>query len=149
MQDHITGSQSSQLTDLVDRWNALWIEPDADVRRTLIRQVWAPDGGQVLADPPEDIRAAADQLQFPIPPLTVHGYDALEARVTRAYEMFVAPGEHTFRRSGEVLRLRNHVVGVAWEMVTTATGEVVGGGFDVFHLTPDGRIHTDYQFIGD
>lgn len=118
------------------------------MRRKLIREVWAPDGGQVLVDPPEEIRNAADQLQFPAPPLEVHGYDALEARVTRAYDMFIAPGEHTFRPSGDVLRLRNHVVGVTWEMVAIATGEVVGGGFDVFHLGPDGRIRTDYQFIG-
>jgi hypothetical protein len=79
---------------------------------------------------------------------TGRSYEALAARVARAYEMFVAPGEHMFRRGGDVLRLRGNVLGVTWEMVTTTGGEVVGGGLDVLRLDADGRIRTDYQVIG-
>ena len=114
----------------------------------LLRDVWAPNGAQVLVDPPQDVRDAAERLQFPPPSLEVRGYEALAARVARAYEMFVAPGEHVFRRGGDVLRLRSNVLGVAWEMVTTTGGDVVGGGFDVLRLDADGRVRTDYQFIG-
>jgi hypothetical protein len=35
----------------------------------VIRELWAPDGAQVLVDPPEEIRDAAAQLAFAIPPL--------------------------------------------------------------------------------
>ena len=139
---------SNEQLDLVDRWVVLWNEPDPEARRKLLRDVWAPNGAQVLVDPPQDVRDAAERLQFPPPSLEVRGYEALAARVARAYEMFVAPGEHVFRRGGDVLRLRSNVLGVAWEMVTTTGGDVVGGGFDVLRLDADGRVRTDYQFIG-
>jgi hypothetical protein len=33
------------LQRLVDRYVALWNEPDPDARRKMIRELWAPDGG--------------------------------------------------------------------------------------------------------
>src|SRR4051812_46120075 len=74
---------------LADRYVAQWNEPDPAARSALIRELWAHDGIQVLVDPPQEIREAAEQLAFPVPPLEVRGHDALDARVTRAYEMFV------------------------------------------------------------
>jgi hypothetical protein len=41
--------------------------------------------------------------------------------VSRGHEMFIAPGEYVFE---------------------------AGGGLDVLALGSDGRIRTDYQFIG-
>lgn len=134
--------------ELADRYVALWNEPDPATRSALIRELWAPDGNQVLVDPPEAIRDAAAALAFPVPPLEVHGYDALEARVTRAYEMFVEPGEHVFEAAGEPFVLLSNVIGFRWSMVSTATREVVGGGLDVVALDGEGRIRTDHQFIG-
>ncbi|MFI6600210.1 hypothetical protein ACIBHX_28535 [Nonomuraea sp. NPDC050536] len=134
--------------ELADRYVALWNEPDSATRGELIRQLWAPAGNQVLVDPPEAIRDAAAALAFPAPPLEVHGYDALEARVTRAYEMFVEPGEHVFETAGEPTVLLSNLVVVRWSMVSTGTREVVGGGLDVLALDGDGRIRTDHQFIG-
>ncbi|WP_250573762.1 hypothetical protein [Nonomuraea sediminis] len=134
--------------ELADRYVALWNEPDPATRSALIRELWAPDGNQVLVDPPEEIRAAAAAIAFPVPPLEVHGYDALEARVTRAYEMFVEPGEHVFEAAGEPSVLLSNVIAIRWSMVSTATREVVGGGLDVVALDGEGRIRTDHQFIG-
>jgi hypothetical protein len=97
---------SEQLNQLVDRYISLWNDPDPAVRRKLIHEVWRPDGAEVLVDPPQEIREAAKNLEFPIPTLDVHGYDALEARVTRAYDMFIAPGEYVFRRQRGVRAAR-------------------------------------------
>ena len=135
---------------LADRYLALWNEPDAAVRRGLIRELWAPDGGQVLVDPPQEVREAAERLRFSVPPLEVHGHEALEARVTRAYEMFVAPGEYVFESRDDAAHLLGNVVTLGWAMVpATATGgDPAASGVEVLALDPDGRIRTDYQFIG-
>jgi hypothetical protein len=135
------------LTDLADRYAAVWNEPDPDRRHQRITELWAPAGRQVLVDPPEEVRAAADHHQFLVPPLAVYGHEALEARVTRAYDNFIAAGEHAFVASGPATRLLGHVVSLPWEMVTTADGAHAGGGVNVVELDDDGRILVDYQFI--
>jgi hypothetical protein len=135
------------LKTLSDRYLSLWNEPDLGVRRKLIRELWAPDGAQVLVDPPQEIRHAAVRLRFSTPTLEVHGYDALEARVTTAYEMFVEPGEFVFRARGNSTHLLRNVVTVDWAMVSADDGAHAGGGVEVLDLDDEGRIRTDYQFI--
>jgi len=132
--------------EIADRYAALWNEPDPGRRRETIRALWTPNGALVLVDPPQETRAAADQLRFRKPSFEVHGYEALEARVTRAYEMFIEPGEFVFRSRG-VTALLPDVVAAGWEMVSTKDGAHAGGGVDVLDLDHDGRIVTDYQFI--
>ncbi|WP_216913668.1 hypothetical protein [Nocardia noduli] len=131
---------------LAQRYLAQWNEPDPRLRRALIRDLWAIDGAQVLVDPPQAMREAAAALAFPIPPLEVRGHDAVERRVTRAYEMFVEPG-HRFAARGSVARLAANLVGFGWAMVD-ADGAVVGGGYDVIALDDEGRIRLDQQYIG-
>lgn len=133
--------------ELAERYAALWNEPDPSQRREKIRALWAPNGAQVLVDPPQDVRAAADQLRFRKPAFEVHGHEALEARVTRAYEMFIASGQFVFRSLDGSTTLLPDVVAVSWEMVSTKDGAHAGGGVDVLDLADDGRIMTDYQFI--
>ncbi|MEV4253894.1 hypothetical protein AB0J52_12095 [Spirillospora sp. NPDC049652] len=137
----------SNRTELAERYTALWNEPDAARRSELVRELWTDDGIQVLVDPPQEIRDAATALAFPVPPLEVRGHAALDARVTRAYEMFVEPGEHVFEAAAESVALMADVLAVRWSMVETATGKAVGGGLDVLALDGDGRIRTDHQFI--
>ncbi|MEV0659774.1 hypothetical protein ACIBI3_04185 [Actinomadura luteofluorescens] len=137
---------SIDVKQLADRYLAQWNEPDPEARRALIREVWAPDAVHVLVDPPQEIRDAAAALAVPAPPLEVHGHGALEARVARAYEMFVASGEHVFTAEEATVLLPN-VIAVRWSMVTTGGREAVGGGLDVLSLDPSGRIRTDRQFI--
>lgn len=133
---------------LTDRYVAQWNEPDPAARTALIRELWAPDGVQVLVDPPQEVREAAQRLAFSVPPLEVRGHDALDARVTRAYEMFVASGGHSFQAAGTASLLLTNVVGIRWSMVSAETGQVVGVGLDIVALGDDGRIRTDHQFIG-
>jgi hypothetical protein len=132
---------------LVDRYMAMWNERDPEVRGKLIRDLWALDGAQILADPPEAARERAADLRFGPPSFEVHGHDALEARVTRAYEMFIAPGEHRFQSNGGPHDLLNGLITFAWEMVSTTDGTHAGGGVEVIDLDDNGRIRRDYQFI--
>ena len=132
---------------VTNRYVALWNEPDATARRKRIDELWAPDAVHVLVNPPEGVRAAAAELAVPAPALEVRGLDALEARVGRAYEMFVGAGEHHFAAAGEPVPLTPRVIGVRWSMVATRTGETVGSGLDVLAVGDDGRIRSDHQFV--
>jgi hypothetical protein len=130
---------------LVQRYVATWMEPEPSARRRRIEELWAPGGTHVL-EAPRAIRETARSVGFPNPALEVRGYDALEFRVTRAHEEFVAPGKFSFRPCGDAVRLQD-VVKFHWEMRSVADGSVAGAGLDVLLLDPDGRIRVDYQFI--
>ncbi len=147
MDDHLDDTLDTlDLDNLTERYVAVWNEADPGKRRHRIEQLWAPDGGQILVDPPAEVRAVADHHRFRPPTLEVHGYDALDARVTQAYENFVAAGEHTFAAAGTT-RLLPHVVSVAWAMVSVADGTPAGHGLNVLDLDDEGRIRLDHQYV--
>lgn len=131
--------------ELADRYVAVWNEPDAGTRRKAIHDLWAEDGAHIL-QPPQEIRTVATGLGFTWTSLEARGHDALEVRVTRAYEEFVAPGKFSFKARDNADCLRN-VVKFNWEMVASGGGEVAGVGLEILVLDEDGRIKTDYQFI--
>ncbi|RCG30428.1 hypothetical protein DQ384_16615 [Sphaerisporangium album] len=132
--------------DLAARYVALWNEPDAELRRKAVQALWAEDGVHIL-HPPQELREAAAELGFGAPTLEAHGYEALELRVTRAYEEFVAPGQYVFRLGAPAVALRD-VVKLHWEMVPAGGGEALGGGLEILVVGEDGRITADYQFPG-
>jgi hypothetical protein len=129
---------------LADRYVAIWNESDADVRRRTIPELWAEDGLHMV-EPPQEVRDAAAALGL-ASALEARGHDALEARVTRAYEEFVAPGEFRFRPRGDAARLRD-VVKFTWEMVPVSGGDAAAVGLELLVLDGGGRIRADYQFI--
>ncbi|GAA5129570.1 hypothetical protein [Pseudonocardia adelaidensis] len=133
---------------VAESYVAQWNEPDPAARHERIRELWADDALHVLVNPLQAVRDAAASLAVPAPSLEVRGLDALEARVARAHEMFVAAGEHHFEADGVPTVLTHRVIGVRWSMVATAGGETVGGGLDVLALDDDGRIRTDHQYVG-
>lgn len=133
------------LKDLTDRYVAVWGEPDPERRRAAVREIWSPRGVHVL-QAPHDIRQAAKGLGFDRVVLEARGHDELEARVTRAYEEFVAPGTFVFRSRGDAERLHD-LVKFRWEMVPHDGGDVAGVGLEILVLGDDGRIVSDYQFI--
>ncbi|MGK8489775.1 hypothetical protein [Nocardia asiatica] len=137
-----------ELSRFAERYVALWNEPDAEARRRQIRRLWSEDGAQVLVDPPQAMREALAALAFPVPTVEIRGYEALDRRVDRAYDEFVAPGEHVFTADGPAVRLSVDLIGLTWHMVTKVGGAVVGGGYDVIALDEDGRIRWDHQYIG-
>ncbi|WP_051966068.1 hypothetical protein [Kitasatospora mediocidica] len=117
----------SQLNDLLNRYVAVWNEPDAAVRRNGVAQLWVPDGIHYT-----------QTRKF-------RGTDALHARVTEAYEQFVAGSGLRFR-SGENLVTHHDVAKFNWEMVPASGGNVLAVGFDFLLLDQSGRIFVDYQF---
>jgi hypothetical protein len=121
-----------------------WIEPDTERRRKSITQLWAEDGVHVL-EPPQEVRETAATLGM-TPTLKARGDDALEVRVTRSYEQFIAAGEFIFRARDNTAR-PDDVVKFNWRMVRTSGGQVAAVGLEILMLDDDGRIRIDHQFI--
>ena len=115
----------SELNAFVDRYIAVWHEPDAELRRQSVASLWAEDGGY------------ANEVS------ECHGHAAIEAVVTRAHKEFVGKG-YVFKSSKAVGH--HNVVRMYWDMVPASGGEVEAAGFDFFILGDDGRIRYDYQF---
>ncbi|HEX4725799.1 MAG TPA: nuclear transport factor 2 family protein [Pseudonocardiaceae bacterium] len=118
----------SDLSELAQRYIAVWNEPDAERRLAGIEALWAVDCAHYT-----DIREA-------------HGYDALHERIAKAYEQWVAPGQYVFRAVDNANGHHN-TVRFNWEMVTTDSDQVVSVGFDFLLLDDQGKISVDYQFI--
>ena len=136
-----------KLKRLIDRWIAQWNEPSPDERRRLIRDVWTEDGYQIMANPPQGIRETAVHYGVPVPSVEIRGHDAMYARVTRAYEMFIAEGDYVFEQQGEVLRHAGAAVALTWVMRSRASGSVAASGLEVLTFGPDGRVRADHQFV--
>ncbi|MGV9680202.1 hypothetical protein ACWDSJ_33395 [Nocardia sp. NPDC003482] len=136
-----------ELKQLADRYVAQWNEPDAERRRALIRELWSPDARHVLVNPPQGVRESAAELAVVPPSLEAHGHVALDARVGRAYERFVAAGEFAFELDGEARRQPGGAVTLGWLMRARGDGGVAGSGLEVLTLADDGRIRTDHQFV--
>jgi hypothetical protein len=130
-------------TELADRYIAVWNEQSPEVRRTAVRELWTEDCVHLLQPPEEAVRIAERPGIGLEAIFQARGHDELTARVTSAYEEFVATGQMTFRCSGDVTRLHD-MVRFSWEAVNG--DEVVGGGSNVLLLDADGRIRADYQF---
>ena len=131
---------------LADRYIAQWTEPDAAARRAAVERLWAPDGTHVL-QPPAEIRATAAELGFDHVTLEAQGHDAIETRVTRSYERFVAKEGITFRSRQDAVRLHG-LVKFGWEAVSVATGEVLSEGLEILLLDETGLITSDHMFPG-
>ena len=137
----------TELKQLIDRWVAQWNEPSPGERRRLIGDVWAEDGYQIMVNPPQGIRETAERYGVPVPPVEIRGYDAICARVTRAYEMFIADGEYVFEQQGEAVRRAGAAVALTWVMRSRASGSIAGSGLEVLTFGPAGRVRTDHQFV--
>ncbi|GHO48420.1 nuclear transport factor 2 family protein [Ktedonospora formicarum] len=120
-------SEAMNLQQLVENYMALWNEADAEKRRAGIASLYAPDGVQYT--PQNEYR----------------GYEALEVRVSGAYEQFVNKGGFLFQLASEV---QEHHGGVTftWKMVPAAGGGVAGSGTIFWLLNENSRIIYDYHF---
>jgi hypothetical protein len=117
----------NEITQLVDRYIAIWHEPDAEQRRRSVAQLWAEDG-----------------IQFTLS-REIRGHQALEERVAAAHEEFVKTGGFLFRRLGDVQE-HHDALTFKWEMVPAGGGDVAATGTIFLLLSEDGRIRFDYQF---
>jgi hypothetical protein len=119
----------SELNQFADRYVRLWQTPDEDERRQLITELWAPDGTQIY--PTGDPR----------------GHEAMFARVTRSFDLFIASGEYQFVSDGDADGHHN-LLRFNWAMIRVEDGEVADVGFELFVRDTDRRILADYQFVG-
>ena len=136
-------SGKTKAEQLAERYTAVWMESDGERRREVIVTLWTEDAIHIL-QPTEAVYEAADERAVN-PTWQVRGHEELAARVTSAYEDFVASGQMTFRLQGGAKRLGD-VVTWRWEGVSP-DGEVLGVGVEFVILAADGRIATDYQFV--
>ncbi|NEB92033.1 hypothetical protein [Streptomyces bauhiniae] len=113
--------------ELLDRYVAVWNEPDPAVRRAAVAALWTPDGLQ---------HTQTRRFQ---------GTEDLVARVTEAHDQFVAGQGLRFRAGGEPVG-HHGALAFNWLMTPGDSENVLAVGFDVVLLDEDGRITTDYQF---
>lgn len=111
---------------LADRYIAVWNEPDPQIRRKLIDELWAEDG------------AYHNRL------FTVWGRDMIENIVAAAHAEYSARG-FTFKSQNGSYGHHNGVR-VGWVLVAAGTGEVDTLCEDFLLLNDEGQIVADYQF---
>jgi len=132
--------------ELADRYIALWNDRDAERRRRTIAELWTQDARHFV-QPPQEIRAIAAQPGIGLTAiLEARGHHEIEARVTRAYEHWVASEGVSFRRRDDAERLGD-VLKFQWEGLDK-DGELFAVGLHVLVLSADGRIERDYTFVG-
>ncbi|MEV4616643.1 hypothetical protein AB0K43_29200 [Kitasatospora sp. NPDC049258] len=112
---------------LLDRYVAVWNEPDATTRRAAVAQLWTADGVHYTQT------------------RVFRGTDALHARVTEAYEQFVGGSGLLFRHRDNLVAHHDAAV-FNWEMTPGASRDVLAVGFDFVLLDEAGRLRVDYQF---
>jgi hypothetical protein len=130
---------------LAGRYMALWNEPDPDLRRRTIAELWT-EGGTHILQPPEEMREIAARPGIGLAAmLEARGHAEIEARVASAYEHWVDSEGLSFRGRDDVERLGD-IVKFHWEAIDQA-GEVVAVGLNFLVLAADGRIERDYTFV--
>jgi hypothetical protein len=112
-------------TAIVDRYLAVWNEPDAGTRRAAIADIWRPDATEFV-----------HEVQF-------RGHEELEPRVIRAHQAFVASGKYTVAGAGDVSCHGDLVMFTA--QLVTPGGEVDWAARVFLLLGEDGRIEEDYH----
>lgn len=113
-------------SDLIERYVAVWNEPDRDARWRRIEGVWAPGG------------ATCYRL------LDARGYEAIEARIVGSWERWLREGKYVFRPVRAIAHER--AIRFEFAMVATADDRIQAEGLCYLLLDGDGRIAQDYQF---
>jgi hypothetical protein len=107
------------------RYLAVWSEPDPVARGAAIAGLWAPDGAEFV-----------EGTQF-------RGHEELGARITAAYQEFVASGRYAVTAARDVTR---HDDMITLTIQLTAPGGEIAWAARVFLLLDaGGLIQEDYQ----
>jgi hypothetical protein len=115
-------------TALVERYVAIWNEPDDRARRARIRELWAEDGAHFSL-----------KGEF-------RGHDAIAAGVARIFDRCVAQGEFSFRAL-DTVDAHHGTVKFNWALMPVGGGMARWVGLDFIVLDEEGRITADYEFI--
>ena len=110
---------------IVDRYLAVWSEPDAEIRRRAIAGLWAQDGVEFV-----------EGVQF-------RGRKELEVRIAEAYAAFVGSGRYAVTSAGDASR--HDDIATFTIQLTTEGGEVAWAARVFIVLGENGLIQQDYQ----
>ena len=110
---------------IVDRYLAVWSEPDAEIRRSAIAGLWAQDGVEFV-----------EGAQF-------RGREELAVRIAEAYEAFVGSGRYTVTSAGDASR--HDDIATFTIQLATGGGEVAWAARVFIVLGENGLIQQDYQ----
>jgi uncharacterized protein len=117
------------VADFVDRYVAVWNEPDPARRAEAVAALWAEDGVEFT-----DTREH-------------RGHQAIEARVAEAHGQFIATGESHVAAGDNAVQLHGALSFTI--MLVPAGRDTAFWAAEVFViLSEDGRIQCDYQFTG-
>jgi hypothetical protein len=122
-------TRSHPAAQVVDNYLAVWSEPDPELRRKAVGELWTPNGLEFV-----------EGVQF-------RGHDGLEARVAEAYAAFVGSGEYAVTSAGDV-SVHEDVVVFTIQLVSKTgdtAGELVWAARVFLVLDVDGRIREDYH----
>jgi hypothetical protein len=123
-----SGKDSEIMTktaDVVDRYMAVWSEPDPAARYAAVAGLWAADGTEFL-----------EARQF-------RGHEELTARVARAYDAFVASGKYAITFADDVAWHGDIVTFTA--RLTAPSGEIDWSARVFLLVGPDGFIREDFH----
>jgi len=110
---------------IVDRYFAVWNEPDAEKRRGMIAETWSADADY------RDPRLAGD------------GHDGIDAMVALVHEHY--PG-YRFRLAGPV-DSHNDRLRFAWQLNGPNDGPAAFSGVDFAVVGEDGRLRSVTGFF--
>ncbi|MES9507712.1 nuclear transport factor 2 family protein [Streptomyces sp. NPDC000609] len=114
----------------VERYVAVWNDPDPVARRRAIAGLWDVDGVQTT----ESAR--------------YRGHDALEARITGAHNDLVRDAGFAFRPAGDATGHHDTITFTTF-MAPAAGGGIAWTGRTVLTLGEDGLIRNEHQFTVD
>jgi hypothetical protein len=124
--DYQFNPAANEADELVERYVAVLNEPDSDIRRSRITDLWASDGALISAT---SVR---------------NGCTAIEAEATAAHDAHVAKG-FVFS-SASRSQAHHNVVRLTWRMRAKDSEDVAAAGTDLLILDEGGRIRFDYRF---
>jgi len=116
----------NDVNDFVERYVAVWNEPDSTRRRERIAALWTPGG------------ASLHRVLEP------RGHAALEARVAASYDKWVHGRGYVFRPAGQAIDHHDALM-CNWQMVDPE-GTVISLGLAFMLLDSSGLVHTELQF---
>jgi hypothetical protein len=111
---------------IVERYLAVWSEPDPDARRKAVAELWAPRGAEFV-----------EGTRF-------QGHRELEARIAEAYDQFVATGAYTVTSAGDVTTHAD-ITMFTIQLTEPGAAEPAWAARVFLVLDGDGRIRQDYH----
>jgi hypothetical protein len=111
---------------IVDRYIAVWNEPDSELRRSAVAGLWAEDGIELV-----------ESTRF-------RGHEELDARIAEAYKEFVESREFAVTSANDAFAHHDAVTFTV--QLITKDGEVAWAARVFLILGEDELIRYDYQF---